>query len=75
MAESKKALARQVGEYTGLAMLLPASTLVGYVLGYLLDKLFGTHFLYIIFLLFGIAGGLVKIIQQFTRDTENDGRG
>ena len=31
-----------VGEYTSLAFLLPVSALLGYVLGYLLDKEFET---------------------------------
>jgi len=44
-----------VGEYTSLAFLLPAATFVGYAIGYLLDRLFHTHFLYIPFLILGIA--------------------
>ena len=31
-----------VGEYTALAFLLPAATLVGYFIGYLLDRAFYT---------------------------------
>ena len=62
-----------VGEYTSLAMLLPAATFVGYVIGYSLDKLFHTHFLYIVFLLLGIASGFVQLIRQLMRDTRNDG--
>src|SRR5438034_7365398 len=42
-----------VSEYTALAFLLPASTFVGYVIGYLLDKAFGTRFLYLVFLIIG----------------------
>jgi F0F1-type ATP synthase assembly protein I len=62
-----------VGEYTSLAFLLPASTFAGYVAGYLLDKLFHTHFLYIPFLVLGIAGGFVQLLRQVTRDTRGDG--
>ena len=32
----------QFGKYSGLAFLLPVSILVGYVIGYFLDKAFGT---------------------------------
>ena len=46
----KKPWMATVGEYTSLAFLLPVSTLVGYAIGYLLDKAFGTHFLYVVFL-------------------------
>jgi len=69
----KKALAQQVGEYTSLAFLLPASTFVGYAIGYLLDKAFGTHFLYLVFLLLGIASGFVQLIRRLLRDTKQDG--
>lgn len=63
---------KTVGEYTSLAFLLPAATFVGYLIGYLLDKLFGTHFLYIPFLILGIAAGFVQLIRQVSRDTHND---
>ncbi len=62
-----------VGEYTALAFMLPAATFIGYLIGYLLDKAFGTHFLYIPFLVLGIAAGFVQLIRQLMRDTRNDG--
>ena len=61
-----------VGEYTSLAFLLPAATFIGYVIGYLLDKAFHTHFLYIPFLILGIAAGFVQLIRQLMRDTRDD---
>ena len=69
----KKTWMASVGEYTSLAFLLPVSTLVGYGMGYLLDKAFGTHFLYIVFLVIGTASGFVQIIRQVTRDSSGDG--
>jgi F0F1-type ATP synthase assembly protein I len=63
----------QVGEYTALAFLLPAATFVGYAIGYLLDKAFGTHFWYLIFLLLGIAAGFVQLIRRLLQDTKDDG--
>jgi F0F1-type ATP synthase assembly protein I len=62
-----------VGEYTSLAFMLPLATLVGYVIGYLLDKAFGTHWIYIPGLIFGIAAGFVQLIRQFLRDTRDGG--
>lgn len=59
------------GEYMSLAFLLPSATLVGWVAGYLLDKALGTSFLKVLFLLFGIAGGLIQLIRQVNRDTRN----
>ncbi len=58
--------------YTSLAFLLPSAAFVGYAIGYLLDKAFSTHFLYLPFLLLGIAAGFVQLIRQVTRDKGND---
>ncbi len=62
----------QVGEYTSLAFLLPVATLTGYVIGYLLDRALGTTFLYIPFLILGIAAGFVQLVRQVQRDTRDD---
>ena len=61
-----------VGEYTSLAILLPAASLIGYAIGYLLDRAFHTHFLYIPFLILGIAAGFVQLIRQVLRDTRDN---
>ncbi|MBZ5585912.1 MAG: AtpZ/AtpI family protein [Acidobacteriia bacterium] len=61
-----------LGEYTSMALLLPVSTLVGYGMGYGLDRLFGTHFLYIVFLILGTAAGFVEIIRQLLQDVRDD---
>lgn len=57
-----------VGEYTTLAVSLPVSVAVGYFLGRLLDRWLGTTFLYIVFLLLGIAAGFVQLIRQVSKD-------
>lgn len=59
-----------IGEYTQLAFVLPAATIVGYGIGYMLDRALGTHFLYIVFLLIGIAAGFLQIIRKATKDSE-----
>jgi F0F1-type ATP synthase assembly protein I len=61
-----------VGEYTSLAFLLPVSTLIGYAIGYLLDKAFHTHWIYIPGLIFGIAAGFVELVRQLIQDTRDD---
>ena len=58
-----------VGEYTSLAVLLPVSTVVGYVMGRLLDRWLGTHFFYIVFLILGIAAGFVQLIRQVQKNS------
>jgi F0F1-type ATP synthase assembly protein I len=58
-----------LGRYLGLATLMPATTFVGYAIGYLLDKAFGTTYLKIVFLLVGIAAGIVELIRQVSKDS------
>ena len=54
-------------------LLLGLMTLfVGYAIGYSLDKAFGTHWMYLVGLLLGIAGGFIQLIRQLLRDTKND---
>lgn len=55
---------QQYGKYIGLAFMLPSCTLVGYAIGYFLDKAFGTHFLTLIFLVLGIAAGFIELIRE-----------
>ncbi len=69
--QRRKSFLVLAGEYTSLAFLLPSATLVGYGAGYLLDRAFGTSFLKVIFLLLGIAGGLIQFVRQVLRDTKN----
>ncbi|MBI3680158.1 MAG: AtpZ/AtpI family protein [Acidobacteria bacterium] len=59
---------RQLGRYLSLGVMLPAATFIGYAFGYYLDKAFGTHFFYIIFLLLGIAAGIIELIRQTTQE-------
>jgi len=58
-----------LGVYLSLAMTLPVSAAVGYFMGILLDKAFGTHFLYVVFLILGIVSGFVQLIRQVMRDS------
>jgi F0F1-type ATP synthase assembly protein I len=62
-----------VGEYMSLAFMLPVATFVGLALGYLLDKAFHTHWIYIPGLILGIAAGFTQLVRQLMRDTRNDG--
>jgi ATP synthase protein I len=64
----KDDLFRDLGKYYRIAFLLPASILVGFVIGYVLDKIFGTGFLKIIFLLLGVAAGIIEVIRELNSD-------
>ena len=68
----KKSWPARVGEYTSLAFMLPIATFLGYAFGYLLDRAFGTHWIYIPGLLLGIAAGFVQLIRQLMRDTRDE---
>ena len=59
---------RQLGKYLGMAFLLPLCTLIGYVIGHLLDNIFSTHFLTFVFLLFGIAAGFIELLRELNQD-------
>jgi ATP synthase protein I len=70
---AKKPWPAMMAEYTSLAFLLPAAAMMGYGLGYLLDKEFQTTWIYIAGLILGIVAGFVQLIRQLMRDTRDDG--
>ncbi|MCK4943915.1 MAG: AtpZ/AtpI family protein [Candidatus Aminicenantes bacterium] len=50
--------------YSTVGLMFPASIVVGFAIGYFLDKLFKTSpYLLIIFTLYGIAAGFVNLIK------------
>ena len=61
-------LYQQFSKYYGLAFLLPASMLVGYGIGWVLDKAFGTTFLKVVFLLVGVASGMIELVRELSKD-------
>lgn len=70
-----------IGVLSTVGITLVAATLIGYYMGYYLDRLFGTSpWLTIIFLIFGIAAGFknlftsVKRVERFY-ETQGKGRG
>ena len=65
----KKPVWKQVGDYASLGVMLPAATVTGYLIGLALDHAFGTHFLYLVFLILGIAAGFVELVRIVTRNS------
>ncbi|MCK4836922.1 MAG: AtpZ/AtpI family protein [Candidatus Aminicenantes bacterium] len=58
--------------YSTVGLMFPTSIVVGFVIGYLLDKLFKTSpYLLIIFTLYGVAAGFVNLIKV----TKQNGKG
>jgi ATP synthase protein I len=68
----KKSFTEQAAEYTTLAFVLPVSTFVGWLLGHLLDKAFGTGYLTLGGLILGIVAGFVQLIRQAMRDIDHN---
>ncbi len=54
---------RQVSRYLEIGLLFPASTVAGLLVGYGLDRLFHTHFLYWVCMLLGIASAFVQFVR------------
>jgi ATP synthase protein I len=52
--------------YSALALALPASTLIGWVIGTLLDRWLHTSWLYLVGLILGIIAGFVELIRAVT---------
>jgi F0F1-type ATP synthase assembly protein I len=61
--------ARAIAKYINLALLLPISTLVGFLMGYGLDMLFHTMWIRYVFLVIGAIAGFVEAIRVLTKDT------
>jgi F0F1-type ATP synthase assembly protein I len=62
---------QKVAILSSLGLMLPSSIAIGLFLGYYLDKLFETQpWLLIIFLLLGVASGLISLIRGIIKYTE-----
>ncbi|MFP4081262.1 MAG: AtpZ/AtpI family protein [Candidatus Aminicenantes bacterium] len=59
---------KKIAELSSVVLILPSSIAVGLFLGYLLDKLFGTHpWLLLLFTLLGVASGFYSLIRGISR--------
>jgi F0F1-type ATP synthase assembly protein I len=62
----KRSFLVMVARYSGLALALPASTFVGWVIGTLLDRWLHTKWLYLVGLIVGSIAGFVELIRAVT---------
>jgi F0F1-type ATP synthase assembly protein I len=58
---------KDVSRYLALGMMFPASTVAGLLIGHGLDRLFGTQFLFWVFMLLGIAAAFVEFVRVTSR--------
>jgi F0F1-type ATP synthase assembly protein I len=60
-----------MASYAQLAMLLPATTFVGWLIGVALDHWLHTTWLYILGLILGIVAGFMELIRTVVKDSKN----
>jgi F0F1-type ATP synthase assembly protein I len=64
--QPKKSVLVQLANYSQLAFIFPAATVVGWLIGTALDRWLHTTWLYLAGLLVGIIAGFVELIRQVT---------
>jgi F0F1-type ATP synthase assembly protein I len=74
----KRGKYQRLAEISSLGLVLPSSIVVGMLMGYLLDKLFGTgHWLFGVFTLLGIVSGFLTLfrgLKKMEGDKDSDDR-
>ncbi len=61
---------QMIGKYTSIAFLLPSAVFIGYAIGYGLDRLLGTTYLKIVFLILGIASGMIELVRELSKEAK-----
>jgi F0F1-type ATP synthase assembly protein I len=64
--EQKKNWILQLANYSQLAFIFPAATVVGWLIGVALDRWLHTTWLYLAGLILGIIAGFVELIRVVT---------
>jgi F0F1-type ATP synthase assembly protein I len=54
----------QIAKYSELAVIFPAATVAGWLIGAGLDRWLHTRWLYLVGLLLGIAAGFIQLIRM-----------
>ena len=68
MAKNENDVLRGLSKYYGVVFLVPSAVLIGFGIGYLLDRALGTSFLKIIFLFLGLAAGVIELLRELGKD-------
>lgn len=68
MAAKQDRSVHWLGKYLSLALALPASVAGGYILGSIGDHYFHLPVLRAAGIIVGMAGGMVQVMQQLSRD-------
>ena len=59
----------QMANYAQLAIVFPAATVIGWLLGLALDRWLHTTWLYLVGLIFGILAGFVELIRTAAKSS------
>jgi ATP synthase protein I len=73
----KRVSFQQLSSLLGVGLVFPISIVIGYGIGYYLDRWLGTTYLKVVFLLFGIASGFVSFfrsISEAEREQDRDSK-
>jgi len=57
-------------QYAHIGLAIPAGTIAGLLLGTMLDRLFHTHWIYLVGLLLGVVAGfydIIRAVQQMNK--------
>lgn len=72
-SDSNRSTWRMIGEYSGLAVTLPGAVVIGYLIGYLVDRSFHTGRIFtLVFLFLGGIAGLIEIVRVASRWQNRD---
>jgi len=64
-----------VARYSEIGFMIPASVIVGYLLGLLADHFLHTHWIYLVGIIFGAVAGFVSMIKRAlasSKDVESE---
>lgn len=67
----KKNLYVQMANYAQLAVVFPAATVIGWLIGSAFDRWLHTSWLYIVGLVLGIIAGFVELIRTAMKDNQS----
>jgi ATP synthase protein I len=65
--DDKRRTFQQLNLILSVGMVFPVAIVIGYAMGYFLDKWLGTTWLKIVFLLFGVAAGFVSFFRMISQ--------
>jgi F0F1-type ATP synthase assembly protein I len=71
MAARPKSSFNRGMQYAHIGFAIPAATIAGWLLGALLDRLFHTHWIYLVGLLLGVVAGfydIIRAVQQMNKE-------